>query len=56
MSLRGGTTKQSRRVQYASDEIAALSLAITNPLKQKQSLLKDSVFVFFMNMGDSFTY
>jgi hypothetical protein len=29
MSLRGGTTKQPRRVQYASDEFAALTLAMT---------------------------
>jgi len=30
MSLRGGTTKQPRPVQYASDEVAALSLAMTS--------------------------
>jgi hypothetical protein len=29
MSLRGGTMKQPRRVQYASDEVATLSLAMT---------------------------
>ena len=30
MSLRGGTTKQPRRVQYAHDEVATLSLAMTH--------------------------
>jgi hypothetical protein len=29
LSLRGGTTKQPRPTQYTSDEVAALSLAMT---------------------------
>jgi len=29
MSLRGGTTKQPRRLQYTCDEVATLSLAMT---------------------------
>ncbi len=37
MSLRGGTTKQSRRVQYASDEVASLSLAMTGSSRQQNS-------------------
>jgi hypothetical protein len=30
MSLRGGTTKQPRRVQYTSEGVATLSLAMTH--------------------------
>ncbi len=41
MSLRGGTTKQPRRVQYASDEVAALSLAMTLIKKSPHSYYVD---------------